>query len=144
MIYSTDYRVIYGDTDKAGVVYYGNYLRLFEIGRTEFLRKLADISYKGIEEKGFVLPVTEAYIRYKVPAFYDDLLVIETALSGLEPYSVTFFYRILRKEDQRVVVQGSTKLACVNAKTGKVSRIPEEIYHILEPLVLKAQEPSGP
>ena len=59
----TSYRVIYGDTDQMGVVYYANYLRWFEKGRSEFLRQI-DLPYKTIEEQGLHFPVTEVSCRY--------------------------------------------------------------------------------
>ncbi len=80
-VHTTTCRVLYGDTDAAGVVYYGNYMRYFEIGRTEFMRDLVR-SYKEIEDEGLVLPVIECSARYKASATYDDLLIIKTSLVG--------------------------------------------------------------
>ena len=77
-IFATTYRVIYGDTDAAGVVYNANYLRYFEIGRTEMMRAWA-LPYSAIEELGCILPVTESYLRFKAPAAYDDLITIATS-----------------------------------------------------------------
>lgn len=137
MIHITQYRVIYGDTDQAGVVYYGNYLRLFEIGRTEFLRKMANTTYKEIEGEGIVMPVVEAYVRYKSPAHYDDLLNIETAISDLDNFSVTFFYRIVRSGEDKVIVQGSTKLCAIDKANGGLTRLPEGLQQALSPLVIR-------
>ena len=69
-VFTVPYRVIYGDTDAAGVVYNANYLRYFEIGRTEMMRAWA-LPYSAIEDLGCVLPVTEPYLRFKAPAAYD-------------------------------------------------------------------------
>ncbi|HZD41108.1 MAG TPA: thioesterase family protein, partial [Terriglobales bacterium] len=73
------YRVLYGDTDKMGVVYYGNYLRWFEKGRGEFLRQLG-IPYLSVEQRGIHFPVIEVACRYFRSARYDDLITIETQL----------------------------------------------------------------
>ena len=76
------YRVIYGDTDQMGLVYYGNYLRYFEIARNEFLR-LAGARYRAFEETHrLMLPVVEAHVRYRRPARYDDELAIYAAIAG--------------------------------------------------------------
>lgn len=139
MVHTKLYRVIYGDTDKAGVVYYGNYLRFFEIGRTEFFRDLVKLSYKDLEEEGIMMPVVEAYIRYKSPAFYDDLLSIETAISGLDDYSVTFFYRITRHGENKVIVQGSTKLTAVDKEKGSIRKIPSKLLNLLDSLVIRPE-----
>ncbi len=142
MIHTTSYRVIYADTDKAGVVYYGRYLRLFEIGRTEFLRSMAKMTYKEIESKGIVMPVVEAYVRYKSPAYYDDLLNIETAISAMDDYSVTFFYRITRSGEEKVIVQGSTKLCAMDEAKGGITKIPPELSSALTPLVIRPKVPQ--
>jgi len=137
IVHVTLYRVPYADTDAAGVVYYGNYLRLFEIGRTEFLRDRVGISYKEIESRGIIMPVVEAYIRYKAPAFYDDLLSIETVVSRLDSHSITFFCQIRRHDEEGLIVQGSTRLTTVEKKTGRLIRIPEEVGTSIAPFVIQ-------
>ena len=77
---ATELRVIYGDTDQMGVVYYANYLRYFEAGRNEFIRAKG-LRYRDFEATySLRLPVTEASVRYQAPARYDDLLRLETSL----------------------------------------------------------------
>ncbi|MGV1099013.1 acyl-CoA thioesterase [Thiovibrio sp. JS02] len=123
-------RVIYGDTDSGGVVYYGNYLRYFEAARTEFMRAQVT-SYKAIEASGFILPVVECHVRYKASARYDDLLVVETCLAEVRPLSCRFNYRITREEDGRLLVQGYTVHAAVTAN-GKLARLPADILAQLQ------------
>jgi acyl-CoA thioester hydrolase len=138
-IHWTERRVLYGDTDAGGVVYYGNYLRYFELGRTEYMRDLVQVSYREIEEQGLVLPVIECYARYKAPAHYDDLLLIETSLSELKNVSCRFSYRIHRQEGdgtKTLLVKGSTINASVD-RNGKLTRLPagliERLQKILPP-----------
>ena len=133
-IHRTTYRVLYGDTDAGGVVYYGNYLRFFELGRTEYIRNLAQTSYREIEEQGLILPVIECYARYKAPAVYDDLLVIETSLSELKNVSCRFSYRILRQEDdgtEKLLVKGFTVNASVD-RNNKLTRLPADLIERLK------------
>lgn len=85
----TEYRVIYGDTDQMGVVYYANYLRWFEKGRTEFLRQLG-VPYTSIEDSGLYFPVAEVSCRYHRPARFDDVIIIETTLNALNRASLSF------------------------------------------------------
>ncbi len=128
----TTYRVIYGDTDTGGVMYYGNYLRLFEIGRTELLRAHG-LTYREIEEhEGLILPVVEAHVRYKAPARYDDLLTIETRLTEVKPHRVRFDYEV--KREGRLLVQGYTVHVPVN-REGRLSRFPERLLRNLESLL---------
>lgn len=111
---STLLRVIYGDTDQMGVVYYGNYLRYFEAGRNEFLRAKG-ARYRDLErELRIHLPVVEATVRYRHPARYDDLLRVETEVVELRRASLRFAYRILRDDDDKLLVEGSTIHACVD------------------------------
>lgn len=123
-VFSTTYRVIYGDTDAAGVVYNANYLRYFEIGRTEMMRAWA-LPYRAIEELGCILPVTESYLRFKAPAAYDDLLTIATSLVEVSKVSCRFHYAVSRNDEDRttLLVKGFTVHACVN-RQGKLTPFP--------------------
>jgi acyl-CoA thioester hydrolase len=119
-----DIRVIYGDTDQMGVVYYANYLRYFEAGRNEFLRAKG-IAYRELEaQHRFYLPVVEATASYKLPARYDDLLTIETVLAKLGGASVRFEYRVVRAGV--VITTGHTVHACVDFE-GHVQAFPDEV-----------------
>lgn len=128
-------RVLYGDTDSGGVVYYANYLRYFEAGRTEFMREQLD-SYRSLEEQGCILPVVECHVRYKASAGYDDLLVIETALVEAKAVSCRFNYRISR-EDGKLLALGYTVHAAVN-RAGKLAKLPKDTVERLRRLLEKA------
>lgn len=128
-------RVLYGDTDSGGVVYYGNYLRFFEAGRTEFMRD-HNLTYKSLEDAGYILPVVECYSRYKAPAKYDDLIIIETSITDVKPVSCRFNYKILRRKDEKLLVKGYTIHASVD-KNGKLSKLPMDIVARLKKLVLQ-------
>lgn len=136
MPFATHYRVLYGDTDAGGIVYYANYMRLFEIGRTELMRTHVS-SCKDIEALGLILPVTEAYARYKAPAFYDDFLTIETSISELTKFTCRFSYRITRKDPDRsrptLLVKGYTVHAAVT-RDGKLTQLPGDIQAKLQVL----------
>ncbi len=123
----TKYRVIYGDCDSMAIVYYSNYLRLFEIGRTELLREQG-LTYMEVEGKGFFLPTTEAYVKYTKPARYDDLLTIETVIGFVKRASSRFDYTIYREED--IIVQGYTIHACLD-RNDRIVRFPDFLLSIL-------------
>ena len=134
----TPYRVIYGDTDKMGVVYYANYLRWFERGRCEFLRQ-SGTPYGEIEARGIHFPVVEAHCHYAKPARFDDLVLIETRLNLLSRATLIFGYRILREGESQLLAAGSTKHACVDG-AGKVIRIPIDLVRTLEQVVAQGTE----
>jgi acyl-CoA thioester hydrolase len=120
---NTEPRVIYGDTDQMGVVYYANYLRFFESARNEYLRAKG-ARYRDVETAyGIRLPVVEAHVSYKQPARYDDLLVIEAAITKIGRASARFDYRVLR--EGQVLATGHTVHACID-EAGNVQKLPDE------------------
>ncbi len=124
----TELRVIYGDTDQMGVVYYGNYLRYMEAGRNEFIRAHG-LRYRDFEERfGLRLPVADVAVSYKLPARYDDVIAVETALAELKRASVRFAYRIVRGEE--LLATGETVHACVDLD-GRIRRLPPELLALL-------------
>jgi acyl-CoA thioester hydrolase len=126
----TQIRVTYGDTDAMGIVYYANYLRWFEVARTEMMRDLG-IAYKIMEAEGVFLPVSEVFCKYHRSAKYDDILIIETRIDFLKKVSLQFSYRILRAEDGAELVTGSTLHGFVN-REGKIVRAPESLAKIIQ------------
>jgi acyl-CoA thioester hydrolase len=127
--FTTSYRVIYGDLDAMKVAYYGNYLRWFEIGRTELIRHLG-LPYAEIESRGFLLPVTEAYCKYSKSARYDEILSIATGVGFLRRASMRFDYRITDQENG-LIAEGYTVHACLDTE-GRLVRVPEDIRSLLE------------
>ena len=124
----THYRVIYGDCDSMAIVYYANYLKFFEIGRTELLRE-AGLTYRQVEDSGFFLPTTETCLKYIQPALYDDLLRIETTIAFVKRASSRFDYTIYREDD--TLVRGYTIHACLD-RDDKIVRFPDFLLTILK------------
>jgi len=113
-------RVIFGDTDQMGVVYYANYLRYFEGARAAYWRGLGR-SYKDLEAWGVALPVVEAHCEYRRPAYYEDVLVVDVWVSQLRAASLRFAYRIHRAGE--LIAEGTTRHA-VLGKDGKLRALP--------------------
>jgi len=116
-------RVIYGDTDQMGVVYYANYLRYFELARSEFLRAHGR-SYREMEAEGLNLPVVEATCRYVAPARYEDLLAVGIEVPAVTRVTLTFRYQVTREGESAVLCTGSTVHACLG-KGGRPARLPD-------------------
>lgn len=125
----TKCRVIYGDTDNMGFAYNANYLRWFEIGRTEMFRSFG-LTYKAIESKGFYLPVSEVHCKYMAPAQYDDVLVIETSLDSTVRGGMKFDYIISSEDGKKIFAKGYTKHACVDG-SNRVVRPPGILLEII-------------
>jgi acyl-CoA thioester hydrolase len=117
-------RVRYAETDQMGVVYHANYLVWFEVGRVELLRSLG-FDYKQIEADGFGIAVAEATARYKMPARYDDELLIRTRVKAMSGVIIKFGYEVLRAADGVLLAEGETTHVVVDREMKK-SRLPEK------------------
>lgn len=91
-------RVRYYETDQMGVVHHSNYIRWFEMGRTELLRAIGS-NYRAVEEAGLMLPVISVQGTYLKPALYDDLVEIKTSIRHYTGVKITFYYEISREGD---------------------------------------------
>jgi acyl-CoA thioester hydrolase len=130
--YSFDVRIAYADTDRMGVVYYANYLTLFERGRTELMRDL-DLRYRDLEDVHRVfLPVMEASCTYLHPARYDDLIRVITRIASLGPASINFEYEIVDAESGRKLATGFTRHPFVN-QDWKPVRVPVFLKEKINP-----------
>ncbi|HEX9859706.1 MAG TPA: thioesterase family protein [Nitrospirota bacterium] len=122
------HRVTYSETDQMGFAYYANYLVWFEIGRTELIRE-SGLTYRELEDKGFMLPVIEASCRYLKPARYDDLVTIRAAVTELKGVRMSFGYEVLL--DGVLLAEGMTRHAFMD-KNGRPVKPPAEIKSRME------------
>ncbi|ADL11918.1 acyl-CoA thioesterase [Acetohalobium arabaticum] len=131
--HSHQIRVTYQETDKMGVVYYANYLRWFEIGRTEYMRQ-AGVTYKELEDEGVFLPVLESHCKYHNPARYDDLIRIETTINKLKRVRIGFSYEILHSESDELLAAGNTSHSFVNQDFEPISlqREKPEVWQLIQ------------
>ena len=128
-------RVRYAETDQMGVVYHANYLVWFEIGRVELMRAMG-FDYGSLErEDGCLIAVVEATARYKLPARYDDELVIRTRVSGARSSLIKFSYTIVRVADEAVLCLGETTHVVVGRDMKKRS-LPERYQAAFRSAVL--------
>jgi acyl-CoA thioester hydrolase len=123
--FSIPVRVYYEDTDTAGIVYYANYLRYLERGRTEWLRALGIEQLRLAEETGLVFAVRSLSIEYLKPARLDDQLAVLTELTLPGRAQVTLKQWIERGGE--TLVEASVRIACLDAKKMKPAALPEEI-----------------
>lgn len=128
--YDTPYRVCYADTDRMGIMYYGNYPRLYEIGRTDLIRTIWK-SYREVEESGIVLPVRQMHAIYHKPAIYDELLTIRTIIKEIPKAKFRLISQIYN-EKMELINEGEVTLGFMDATTGRPRRTPQEFTDILE------------
>jgi len=112
--------VRYAETDMMGIVYHGNYLPWFEIGRTELLRAQG-LPYRELEAAGYRLPVLEVNVCYRRPALYDDTVTIVTTLREKPVLRIKLDYELYRGEE--LLATGSTLHAFID-RGGRPTRLP--------------------
>ena len=122
--HTIEYRVPYGDTDAMGVVYYANYLTMFERARNELMRACG-FTYAECEAEGWGLPVTHAECDYKSSAKYDDILEITAYVQAIKGVRIEIACEIRRKTDNALLAKGFTRHAFVDLKTFRPCQPPK-------------------
>lgn len=135
MAHRLDIRVYYEDTDLAGIVYYANYLRFIERGRTEALRALGVDQGTLKRERGLVFVVRRVEVDYLAPARFDDVLTVTTEVAGLRAASVAMWQAVLR--DDAPVVTAEVTVACMTL-AGRPTRLPADIRQALTAIARSA------
>jgi acyl-CoA thioester hydrolase len=123
-------RVRYGETDRMGFVYYGNYATYFEVARVEALRQMG-ISYREMEDGGISLPVAEYKIKYLKPAFYDDQLTLKTQIREMPRVRIIFHYETYNQDGVLLNI-AETTLVFVDVKSGKPCLVPDFVKFKLQ------------
>ena len=123
-------RVRYSETDQMGVVYHGNYIPYFEIGRVEWLRNKG-VSYKSMEESGIGLPIVNMNITYKKSAVYDELLTVHTVFKSQTSVKLEFDCAIYN-ESNELLTTAQFMLVFVSLKTGRPTAPPKYILELLK------------
>lgn len=126
--HETIIRIRYKDTDRMGVVYYGNYLTFFEVARSKFMRDLG-IPYSRLENQGYLLVVIEAAAKYHANVGYDASVIIKSAVTELRKVRLRFDYRVYDRRG-RLLVSGHTVHACLDTQQ-KPTRIPGELTNLI-------------
>lgn len=133
-MYSHDFkkRVRYGETDKMGYLYYGNYAQYYEIGRVEMIRSLG-LTYRQLEDDlRVMMPVMSLQLRYVRPAYYDDLVTIRTTLKELPEKFITFHMELFNQQN-KLINGGKVKLCFVDTQTQQTVMAPEILINQLKP-----------
>jgi len=125
-------RVRYSETDQMGVVYHGNYIPYFEIGRVEWLRNKG-VSYKTMEENGIALPIVSMTLNYKKPAHYDELLTVKTKFKSQTSVKIEFDCEIWNEKSE-LLTTAHFILVFVDVKTGRPIVPPDYINDLLKEL----------
>ena len=127
----TEYRVPYADTDQMGVVYYGNYLALFERARNELMRAYG-YTYRECEAEGWMLPVVHAEVDYRRPAKYDDLLEVTAWVRLLKGVRIEIACEVRRKGEEGLLASGYPRHAFVSTKDFRPCPPPQRLIDAMD------------
>ncbi|GMU21034.1 MAG: hypothetical protein AMXMBFR13_11290 [Phycisphaerae bacterium] len=116
-------RVRYAECDPMGYLHHSKYFEYFELGRTELLRA-SGFRYRDLEERGVFFVVAKLQCRFRRPARYDDLLLLETRIQRQTWARIDHEYKLFR--DGLLLCEAQTTLACID-RNGLVIQIPEEL-----------------
>lgn len=140
--HDTILRTRYGETDQMGIIYHPNYYIYFETGRTEYLREAAGMSYKEMEELGIMMPLTETHCKYRIPAKYDDEILVRTIIKEMTVARIAFSYKLLRTSDEVLLAEGETVHAFANTsgKPVNMKKHNSNLYSTLYEMVKGKEE----
>ncbi len=114
-------RVRYAETDRMGLLHHANYLAYFEMGRIELLRSQG-LTYKDLEDQGYLMVLTKIQVRYCKPAYFDDLLTLRTTITKTTLAKIEHSYELFGNGD--LLAEGESTLGCVD-RQGQVQPLPE-------------------
>ena len=127
--FETKIRVEYHHTDQMGVVHHSNYVKFFEVARTEWLRAKG-LTYAEMERRGVMMPIVDVAVKYRNPALYDELLSVTAFVDEAPMARMTFRYEV-RGEDGRDIASGSTTLGFIDKETRRPVRAPKWLLEVV-------------
>lgn len=122
-------RIYYEDTDCGNVVYYANYLKYMERGRTEYLRE-RDHDLQKYHDQGYIFAISEVQAKYRKSARYNDIIDVVTKLVDKSSITLTFESRVYNEKNE-LLMAGEAKMVCINGATGKACKMPQEMMNTL-------------
>ena len=133
-IHRSTFRARYAETDAMGVVHHAAYLPWLEVGRVDLLRA-AGVTFTSIEERGFLIVLSDIQVRYRSPARFDNLVTVETQLILLKTRHLSFGYRVLLESTGTLCVEARTDHIVVSRTSMRASQLPSDLLAVLSPWV---------
>ncbi len=124
------FRVMYPETDQMGTVHHSNYVKYYETARWELFRSMG-ISYKSVEEAGYMLPVTRMNFKFLKTTQYDALLTVKTTLKAIKGVRIWFAYQLYNEQNE-LINEAETELAFVKRENWKPCAAPDFVLKAIE------------
>ena len=130
--FSLPIRIYFEDTDSGGVVYHSNYLKFMERARTEWLRSIGIDQRHLKQDHQIMFVVHRIDIQYKLPARFNDDLIVKSELKDIGSSKIEFRQMIYRNDE--ILIDASVDIACIDSEKFKPVRIPPTIKQTMESL----------
>src|SRR5258708_1813508 len=138
--FTIEEHVRWSDIDRAGIIYYGQFLRFFEIAETELFRAVG-LPYSEVFDRLHIwLPRVQIHFDFRKPLMLDDLIEVSAYVGKFGGRSLTLRFEVTRKGEDGLVAEGHVVLACVSRSTFKAVPIPGEIVSALTPYLGSSSE----
>ncbi len=137
MASTSEITVRYAETDCMGVVHHAVYPVWFEIARTDYIKNAA-ISYSEMEKRGVMLPVTGISCKYRLPAKYDDCLVVTARITRFTPARIEFGYTVTRKGETQVLCEGTSSHGFVDSQDFRPLNLKKAMPEVYERIMQEA------
>ncbi len=139
----TELTVRYAETDRMGVVHHSRYFVWLEMARTDYIKSVG-MSYADMEKGGVMLPVTGVTCKYRLPARYDDEIVVTARITRLTPARIEFSYTVTRKGETDILAEGTSSHGFVDSQTFKPLNFKRAMPDLYEKMAKCAEEDAIP
>ncbi|MFC2149801.1 acyl-CoA thioesterase [Candidatus Auribacterota bacterium] len=123
-------RVRYPEVDQMGVVHHSNYFIYFEMARVEHLRATG-YNYSDFEKDGILFAVVKLSCSYRSPAYYDEVLDIETTITRVRAATIEHKYKVTKNDGKTLLAEAESTIACID-RQGNLQEIPEFLLKAME------------
>jgi YbgC/YbaW family acyl-CoA thioester hydrolase len=131
LYHHVDLRVMWSDTDPAGIVWFGVFFRYFENAEEDLYRQLGRERTPLLKDLGIFMPRTSLQSRFKSPARLGEALSVGVGVVDIADRRVTFAFDIHERGTNRLICDASYRVACVDATTFAPRSFPPEIVALL-------------
>jgi len=135
-------RVLWADTDPAGIVWFGVFFRYFEQAEEELFRRLGQDRTRLLHQLGIFMPRTSLQSRFRSPARLGDEIAVGVGVSSIGERRIEYAFDVRDRLTDRLISEASYRVACVDASTFERRSFPEAITRLLKPAL--SSRSSGP
>ena len=125
-------RVMWSDTDPAGIVWFGVFFRYFEHAEEDLYRRLGSDRTRLLRTLDVFMPRTSLTSGFRSPAKLGDELSIGVGIAEMTQRRIGFAFDVRERGTDRLICEASYRVACVDASTFAPRAFPREIVSLLE------------